>query len=156
MNNVCICWFFTHMLTKCTAQEAKSPVKILVRQRSAERFNSGVKGITVDTRRSRYTILDDQLFLQPKLAPYREHILHRLWNLFFGLSSDFTKNVDSIMETDYVFVLHIKYLIFVQINRHVDVATDFSRIQNIKFHANPSAERRPDTRGRFFLANAQN
>jgi hypothetical protein len=38
--------FLSHIVAKCTVQEAKPPVKYLIMQRWAEGFTSGVKGLT--------------------------------------------------------------------------------------------------------------
>jgi hypothetical protein len=47
MHNWCICWFFTHILTKCTVEEAKSLVKKSCQAELCGGIYSGVKGLGI-------------------------------------------------------------------------------------------------------------
>jgi hypothetical protein len=68
MSSRYICWLFTHILTKCTLQEAKFPVKNLVTQRWVEGLNSGVKGL------NRFLAVKFYVFMQLKQIKWQKMV----------------------------------------------------------------------------------
>jgi hypothetical protein len=73
MNNWCICWVFTHILTKCTVQEAKSQKK--ARQAAlAEGLNSGVQWLNNPRIYLDYGVRDMPPFI---LADHVSYLLRR-------------------------------------------------------------------------------
>jgi hypothetical protein len=82
MNNWCICWFFTHILMKCTVQKPKSPVKTSSGSVARRDLIPALKGyvlISVDTMSYSSYFFNTSDVLVLKITVRKEYI----YNIFY-------------------------------------------------------------------------